>query len=430
MLLVEFYNRIMNFLFLLPLYMIHLTIIVHLCDRVLGTKEERKKWVFWSMIVIILIFGNMPKDTNEIKYLMIVVIGIWLFRGSLAQKICVITFGWIIWIYCLLCAEVYLLLSPVDIKNSKLLLETIMVGGGNLLIYAVIRMIGDACQEEDSGKEGWLFTGTMIVTYLFMAWDIDSMNLHLNKEFLGKWYFYLSLMVVFNTVLFVYYEKNIFKRKQIRRLSEFQKKNELEQAHYQRLEQIQNEYRSLAHDMNRYLNIFQAVKPEKDGIAIRYKLAEEMKARMEETRRTIYCERPVLNAILNEKYMTAKESDIELHIFIEPGFDIEQVDDFALIGILSNLIDNALEAVEKREDKKWISVRMFAVNDGKQKFIRIENSKIYEKGKKNRNFFTRKENQKQHGFGLKNVQKLVEENHGNMKLKSEEDRFVAELIFK
>ena len=184
MLLLEFYNRIMSFLFLLPLYMIHLTIIFHLCDRVLGTKEGRRKWIFWSMTAIIFIFGNMPADTNEIKYLILVVIGIWLFRGSLAQKICIITFGWIIWIYCLLSADVYLLLVPMDIKNSKLLLETIMVGGGNLLIYIVIRMIGDACQEDDFGKEGWLFTGSMAVTYLFMAWDIDSMNLHLNKEFL------------------------------------------------------------------------------------------------------------------------------------------------------------------------------------------------------------------------------------------------------
>ena len=72
---------------------------------------------------------------------------------------------------------------------------------------------------------------------------------------------------------------------------------------------------------------------------------------------------------------------------------------------------------------------MFAVNDGKQKFIRIENSKVYESNKKNRVFFTKKEDKKQHGFGLKNVQKLVEENHGNMKLKAEEERFMAELIF-
>lgn len=429
MLLLQLYNRTMSFLFLLPLYMIHLTIIFHLCDQVLGTKEGRKKWIFWSMVFLIFVMGSMPRNTNEIKYLIILGVGIWLFRGGMAQKICVITFGWLVWIYCLLSADVYLLLIPVDIKNAKLLLETIMVGCGNLLIYTVIRMIGDACQEQDFGKEGWLFMSSMFVTYLFMAWDIDTLDLHLNREFLGKWFLYATVMVLMNIALFVYYEKNILKRKQIRRLSEFEKKNELEQAHYQRLEEMQTEFRSLTHDMNRYLSIFHAVTSDNEGRAIQHELAEEIKARIEETSRTIYCERPVLNAILNEKHAAAKEKYIDFQVFVEPGFDVEQVDDFALIGILSNLIDNAIEAVERRRDKRWITVRMFAVNDGKQKFIRIENSKIFESNKKNRVFFTKKEDKKQHGFGLKNVQKLVEENHGNMKLKADEERFIAELIF-
>lgn len=428
MVLAELYNRIMSFLFLLPLYMIHLSIIFHLCDQVLGAKEGRKKWIFWSMVFLIFIMGNMPRNSNEIKYLITLGVGIWLFQGGMAQKICVITFGWLVWTYCLLSADVYLLLFPVDIKNSRLLLETIMVGGGNLLIYSVIRMIGDACQEEDSGREGWLFTGAIVVTYLFMAWDIDSMDLHLNREFLSKWFLYASIMVVMNTALFVYYEKNIFKRKQIRRISEFQKKNELEQEHYHRLEEIQAEYRGLAHDMNRYLSVFQAMKSDKDGYAIQYGLAEELKARIEETSRKIYCERPVLNAIFNEKNSIAKEREIDFQIFVEPGFDIERVDDFALIGILSNLIDNALEAVEKRDDKKWIAVRMFAVNDGNQKFIRIENSKVYELGKKSKGFFTKKENKKQHGFGLKNVQKLVESSGGILRLEADGEKFTAEVV--
>ena len=429
MLLLELYNRTMTFMFLLPLYMIHLTIIFHLCDQVLGAKAGRKKFYFWFMVSIVFIFGNMPRNTNEMKFLFTLVVGMYLFRGGFAQKVCVLSFGYLIWTYCLVAAEVYLLLLPVNIKNSGLLLQTIMVGVGNLLIYAVIRVIGDACQEEDYGKEGWLFAGSMFVTYLFMAWDIDDYNLHLNQKFLGTWFSYASMMVFLNIVLFVYYEKNILKRKQIRRLSEFEKKNELEQAHYQRLEVIQTEFRSLTHDMNRYLSIFQAVKSNKEGQAIQHELAEEIRARIEETSRTLYCERPVLNAILNEKLTVAKEKGIEFRIFVEPGFDIERVDDFALIGILSNLIDNGLEAVERRTDEKWITVRMFAVNDGKQKFIRIENSKVYEHDKKSKAFFTKKENKKNHGFGLKNVQKLVEENHGNMKLRAEEERFIAELIF-
>ena len=113
----------------------------------------------------------------------------------------------------------------------------------------------------------------------------------------------------------------------------------------------------------------------------------------------------------------------------EAGFDFDNLDDYALIGIVSNLIDNALEAAVKCKEKQWAAVRMFAVNDGKQKFLRVENTQIYKEEIQTKNFFTTKQNKTQHGYGLKNVQKLVEENHGILRLKSEGDHFLAEAVF-
>ena len=191
---------------------------------------------------------------------------------------------------------------------------------------------------------------------------------------------------------------------------------------------MQNEFRSLAHDMNHYLNVLSNMKGEKISGA-QHELAEQIQARICETSRSVYCMRPVLNAILNEKEIVAREQDIAFEVFVEPGFDVENLDDYSMIGIMSNLIDNAIEAAGKLEEKRWIRIHLFAVNDGKQNFIRIENSMIYEPVKQTRGFFTKKENKKQHGLGLKNVQKLVENNKGILRLQAEEGRFVAEVVF-
>ena len=157
-------------------------------------------------------------------------------------------------------------------------------------------------------------------------------------------------------------------------------------------------------------------------------MGEQIRMRIQETSQKVYCLRPVLNAILNEKEIVAKESNIKMDIFIEAGFDLEKIDDFSIIGILSNLIDNAIEATMKLDERRWVKVCMYAVNDGKQKFIRVENSMVYEPMKKTKGFISRKPDKKQHGFGLKNVQKLVESSGGILRLEAEGEVFTAEVL--
>jgi len=282
------------------------------------------------------------------------------------------------------------------------------------------------CEEEDFEKDGWLFASVSVVNFLIMGIIDESLSTDWNGML--AWMVVMGMLAFVDICLFIYYERNILKKKKLKLATEFQKKNELEQQHYQRLEEVQNEFRSLTHDMNHYLNVLSNMKEEKISGA-QHELAEQIQARICETSRSVYCMRPVLNAILNEKEIVAREQDIAFEVFVEPGFDVENLDDYSMIGIMSNLIDNAIEAAGKLEEKRWIRIHLFAVNDGKQNFIRIENSMIYEPVKQTRGFFTKKENKKQHGLGLKNVQKLVENNKGILRLQAEEGRFVAEVVF-
>lgn len=419
------YNFIMNFGFSLPIWLFQLAIIYNLCNRVLGVREERKKYAFRSLVLMIAVFRLMPNNTNDIKLLIIVLGAIWLFRGGLAQKVCTAELGALVWIYCLGVAAVLRNVTGLE-PQTHIGFQVLTCFLGNILIKIIIKRIGDACLEEDFEKDGWLFVCVSVVNYLIMGIMDDSIVADLNGML--SWIVVVGMLVLENIFLYVYYERNILKKKQLKVATEFQKKNELEQLHYQRLEEVQSEFRSLAHDMNHYLNALSNMKEEKMS-GMQYELAEQIRVKIQETSRNIYCLRPVLNAILNEKEVDARENGISFEVFVEPGFDIENLDDYSMIGIMSNLIDNAIEAAGKLEDKRRIQIHLFAVNDGKQKFIRIENSMIYEPVKKTKGFFTKKENKKQHGLGLKNVQKLVESNRGILRLQAEEGRFVAEVVF-
>ncbi|MBR6615645.1 MAG: GHKL domain-containing protein [Lachnospiraceae bacterium] len=54
---------------------------------------------------------------------------------------------------------------------------------------------------------------------------------------------------------------------------------------------------------------------------------------------------------------------------------------------------------------------------------------MYKEEIQTKNFFTTKKNKDHHGYGLKNVEKLVDENRGILRLQSEGDRFLAEAVF-
>ena len=88
-------------------------------------------------------------------------------------------------------------------------------------------------------------------------------------------------------------------------------------------------------------------------------------------------------------------------------------------------MDNAIYAVDNY-DKKEITVVIKYIN--KALFIRIENTF---NGKINKNkeiFKTIKNDKKNHGYGLKNVKRIVELYNGQIDIEYIEDKFIVEIF--
>lgn len=403
-------------------------IVFGFCKNILGVKEEYEKSVMGLAFLTMLILFCIPGNVYVIHVAILVAIMYRICRGGKVQKVCVALHGAFMILY-----FSYLRLLLVFSLNK---------GYGDIVLYYwisiplmmlfgsfVVAQIGEACKEADESEDGRLYAGICSVNFLLIWLFHGMIKQGHDNRMLELVFLVISVFALADYVLLIYYQRNIQKVKAIRKLSEFQKKSELEQKHLKRLEEVYGEFRGLAHDMKHYLNVLSAIPNAESMSEAQFELAEEIKARIRDVGQEFYCMRPVLNALLNEKEKKAKECGVELDIFVETGFDFETLDDYALIGIVSNLIDNALEAAATCEEKRWATIRMFAVNDGKQKFMRVENTQTNRMEVKTRNFFTTKDNKTEHGYGLKNVQKLVEENHGILRLKSEGERFLAEAMF-
>ncbi|MGN0467347.1 MAG: sensor histidine kinase [Acutalibacteraceae bacterium] len=130
----------------------------------------------------------------------------------------------------------------------------------------------------------------------------------------------------------------------------------------------------------------------------------------------------VSDAILNNKAVAAAKSEIKINFSgIIPSDGIKNED---LCTILSNLIDNAVEACEKLSGKKTIEIEADVINGFF--ILSISNPALSD----SINLKTTKKNKKYHGIGIKNVERTVKNYKGAVTFSCENNIFTADVRMK
>lgn len=151
---------------------------------------------------------------------------------------------------------------------------------------------------------------------------------------------------------------------------------------------------------------------------------KQMHAQLDTFTPEIYCNHPILNAVLCEK----KRIAIEHHINIQYSISFpEKIDmpDIKLLSIFFNLLDNGIEAcIQSHAQKPFI--RLKVNHKGNMLSIQMTNSKnptIPFTGK------TTKENSQSHGFGLQIIEETLRDHMGYSKWIDHTDTFESILMF-
>lgn len=111
---------------------------------------------------------------------------------------------------------------------------------------------------------------------------------------------------------------------------------------------------------------------------------------------------PIIDAILNQKHQAARELDIEIEFHVTDLSGIS-IDTTALVVLLSNLLDNAIEACQQIPGEKMINCTI-AAND--ELFISIKNPSI-PVIINNGLIETTKTPKEEHGYGLITVKHIL-----------------------
>ena len=114
----------------------------------------------------------------------------------------------------------------------------------------------------------------------------------------------------------------------------------------------------------------------------------------------VNCGNPILDAVLNQKYQLARENGIDLQVRVN---DLSKVtlDPAAIVTILSNLLENAIEACQKLKSERLIECTLLAEEE---LYLSVRNTSAPVSPE---NMETTKEPKWAHGLGLPNVKSAL-----------------------
>ena len=123
-----------------------------------------------------------------------------------------------------------------------------------------------------------------------------------------------------------------------------------------------------------------------------------------------------------------KNKNIEFRVNIEPTADLTFLDDIDKIGILGNLLDNAMEAAGKCRDNKSVALDIYTSNNNHFIVLNIQNTSETAPLKKGTRFLSTKKNQENHGIGLEYVKNVVAKYQGFLNIKYEDGVYYVRVI--
>ncbi|EOU1888126.1 GHKL domain-containing protein [Clostridium perfringens] len=238
----------------------------------------------------------------------------------------------------------------------------------------------------------------------------------------------INIAVTLAIIHFITYKR--FKEyKSNSQINILEKQLDYQKNYYEKVINNYGEARKALHDMNNHMSVIKYFLENKD-----YKNMDDyiksLSERIVTNKNNNICSNKVINAICLDKCDRCKKEGINIRfdIIINKELNIDNLD---LCIVLGNLIDNAIEACEKINDKDvqkfiQVSARIYL----NQIYIKVINSKSNRVEKRNGKFLTSKRDKKNHGIGLENVKESVYKNDGEMEIKDSKNTFEVSLYMK
>ncbi len=204
-------------------------------------------------------------------------------------------------------------------------------------------------------------------------------------------------------------------------------KKDAELKYYMQISKMNEEHKAFIHNTSNYLKVIGELAKDYKNENI-LDIVKELNVELENNEIKLYCDTPVLNALLTEKGLWAEKLEINFDAYVEPGVNLGNVTHSDLITILGNLLDNAIRAASGCEYNKSVKIRIFMQNGGNFCVIKIINMFTGELCRTEEGFLTTKKDSGIHGIGIKSVESTVKKYNGYLKFFIKDKEFQAVVL--
>lgn len=248
-------------------------------------------------------------------------------------------------------------------------------------------------QEVFSGVSKWFLSGSLIALFIIVA---------------------LIVRIMFH--LFRAVKQELDAQHRVQEL-------EMERQFYTEMENLVSSLRALRHDLNNHFSVINGLLSAGQYQECQ-RYMQEVYSEMDIANSFVCVENTAVSILINNKISKAKSKGIKIESLI--SFDNFSMPYITICSLIGNILDNAIEATEKTEDKY---IQLIVKGKNGECKISCENTyadrPIFSDGK----YQTSKKDKKNHGIGLSKVREIVKEYHGTMDIQVD-DTFLISLTLK
>lgn len=388
--------------------------------------------------VCFILFGiNLQK--NGFFNLVAIPILLWIFVSLIFEAKVGVRIGYFIIAYTVMIAVefLYLIISEVTLSLvaktglvplSQYAWQLIFIKFLNYMIFAILKQTSSKSKTRLSNK---MFSVYMCLPICTMGCMITIF--YSGVDFAGNFMpkvlmtIFFVCMLIGNILVFYAFQSYT---EELYIESEHQVEIMHQKAEILRLNQIteMNEnYKEMVHNTSHFLKVIRemAVENKNDDI---YKLVNDIDESFGANIVKVYSDYKILNTLLADNEEKAIKNGVKFDAYVEPGTNLDSISDIDLISMLGNLLDNAVTAAIKKNEKSLVKIRIFMQNEGSICVIKVVNDFDGKIIKKDGKLQTTKKDGGVHGVGISSVNRIAEKYAGYLEYYTEGNKFVSVLI--
>jgi hypothetical protein len=300
-----------------------------------------------------------------------------------------------------------------------------------LILFILIKIVAKTTRKSlgDVPAKFWhMILGVFIIALVSIMAVIEIGIILQGNELAGLFLVIISTgILVLSMVVYQIFQYicNYFEKEKQYEIIEYQN-NMLIKATLEK-DESHKEIRKIWHDFNNHISCIDMLL-QMDNIKRARDYIYDMKINSEKVHFEIKTGNEIADAVINQKYMIAKKHNIEFNVTgaLSENMGINAVD---LCALMSNGLDNAIEANLKITDKKFRKINIHIKPYKEYLLIEIVNA-VEEEVKNIENLQTTKKDKTRHGFGMLSMKKIVEKYEGYLQYNYENSHFNLSIMLK